>query len=269
MFAMTIIDSDAFLDMPLTTQALYFHLSMRADDDGFLNNPKKIQRVVGASDDDLKLLAAKNFIIPFESGIVVIKHWKIHNYIQKDRYKATVYKEEKSMLTEKKNGAYTLDTECIQNVSGSVSQDRIGKVRLGKVRDTSSQSDSDESEEPEAKINYQEILNLYHTICKSLPSVRVLSDTRKKHIKARMKTYSMEDLKEAFTKAEASDFLTGRKGDRGWHADFEWFFKHGDNNLAKVLEGKYDNNDSGGQPQGVSSQYNFEMLERENREDFG
>ena len=95
MFAKTIIDSDAFLDMPLSTQALYFHLSMRADDDGFINNPKKIQRMIGACDDDLKVLIVKRFIIPFESGIVVIKHWKIHNYIRNDRYKETVYQEEK------------------------------------------------------------------------------------------------------------------------------------------------------------------------------
>lgn len=107
MFAKTIIDSDSFTDMPLSTQALYFHLSMRADDDGFINNPKKIQRMVGASDDDLKVLVMKRFIIPFESGIVVIKHWKIHNYIRNDRYKPTVYAEEKAMLTSKDNGAYT------------------------------------------------------------------------------------------------------------------------------------------------------------------
>lgn len=109
MFAKTIIDSDAFLDMPLSTQALYFHLSMRADDDGFINSPKKVQRMVGCGDDDLKLLIAKNFLIPFESGVVVIKHWKIHNYIRNDRYKPTVYKEEKSQLYLKDNNAYTLD----------------------------------------------------------------------------------------------------------------------------------------------------------------
>ena len=100
MFAKTIIDSDAFLEMPMSAQALYFHLGMRADDDGFINNPKKIQRMVGASEDDLKLLMAKNFIIPFESGVVVIKHWKIHNYIQADRYKPTVYQEEKAFLSQ-------------------------------------------------------------------------------------------------------------------------------------------------------------------------
>ncbi len=112
MFAKTIIDSDAFIDMPLSTQALYFHLSMRADDDGFINNPKKIMRMIGASEDDLKLLCLKKFIIPFDSGIVVIKHWKIHNYIRNDRYKPTVYSEERGKLCLKENGAYT---DCTQD----------------------------------------------------------------------------------------------------------------------------------------------------------
>ena len=138
MFAKTIIDSDAFLDMPLSSQSLYFHLAMRSDDDGFINNPKKIQRMIGASDDDYKLLIAKNFIIPFESGIVVIKHWKIHNYIQKDRYKETVYKEEKSLLITKTNNAYTLDTECIQDVYALETQDSIGKdsIEIDKSKDS-------------------------------------------------------------------------------------------------------------------------------------
>lgn len=149
MFAKTIIDSDAFLDMPMSTQALYFHLSMRADDDGFINNPKRIQRMIGASDDDLKLLIAKSFVILFESGVVVIKHWKIHNYIQSDRYKPTVYAEEKSLLDVKKNKAYTLNTnECIQNVYNVDTQDRLGKDRLGKVRIG---KDSIEIEEPKNK----------------------------------------------------------------------------------------------------------------------
>jgi len=133
MFAKTIIDSDAFLDMPLSTQALYFHLSMRADDDGFINNPKKIQRMIGASDDDLRVLIAKRFIIAFETGVVVIKHWRIHNYIQSDRYTETVYQEEKAALTLKENKAYSfLDTECIQDGYSLEPQDSIGKDRLGK-----------------------------------------------------------------------------------------------------------------------------------------
>ena len=139
MFAKTIIDSDAFLDMPLSTQSLYFHLSMRADDDGFINNPKKIQRMVGASDDDLKLLIAKNFIIPFESGIVVIKHWKIHNYIRNDRYKETVYQEEKALLDVKENKAYTFG---IPNGYQMETQVRLGKDSIGK--DSIDIPDSDE-----------------------------------------------------------------------------------------------------------------------------
>ena len=133
MFAKTIIDSDAFIDMPLSTQALYFHLSMRADDDGFINNPKKIQRMVGASDDDLKVLVMKRFIIPFESGIVVIKHWKIHNYIRNDRYKPTVYSKEKAMLTTKENSAYTeVDTFGIPN-DNQVGDKWDTQVSIGKV----------------------------------------------------------------------------------------------------------------------------------------
>ena len=135
MFAKKITESDSFLDMPSSTQMLYFHLSMNADDDGFVNNPKKIQRMCGASDDDFKLLIAKSFVILFESGIIVIKHWKMHNYIQSDRYRPTDYVDEKSMLGVKKNKAYTLDeskmyTKCIQDVS--VGKDSIGKVSIDK-----------------------------------------------------------------------------------------------------------------------------------------
>ena len=132
MFAKTIIDSDAFLDMPMSTQALYFHLSMRADDDGFLNNPKKIQRMVGATEDDLKLLIAKNFIITFESGVIVIKHWKIHNYIRNDRYKPTVYQEEKDLLTLKDNGSYSLG---IPNGYQTETQVRLGKDSIGYIKE--------------------------------------------------------------------------------------------------------------------------------------
>ena len=130
MFAKTIIDSDVFLDMPLSTQALYFHLSMRADDDGFINNPKKIQRMIGASDDDLKVLVMKRFILPFDSGVVVIKHWRMHNYIRNDRYKETVYQEEKAQLLLKENGAYTqVETIGIPDGNQVETQVRLGQDR--------------------------------------------------------------------------------------------------------------------------------------------
>lgn len=141
MFKKTIIDSDMFLDMPLSSQALYFHLSMRADDDGFVNNPKKIQRMIGASDDDLRVLLTKQFLIPFESGIVVITHWRVHNYIQKDRYHPTEYTDERALLTVKDNGTYTteaavpkMDTPCIQSGHEMDTEVRLGKDRIGKDR---------------------------------------------------------------------------------------------------------------------------------------
>lgn len=131
MFSKTIVDSDAFLDMPLSTQALYFHLSMRADDDGFLNNAKKIQKIIGASDDDLKLLIIKRFVIAFDDGIIVVKHWRMNNYLRKDRYTPTVYQEEFKMLGIKDNGAYTLlDTAGIPDGNQCVT--RLPQVSIGK-----------------------------------------------------------------------------------------------------------------------------------------
>ena len=127
MFAKTIVLSDAFLDMPLSARCLYFTLGMLADDDGFVNSPKSIMRQAGASTDDLNLLMAKRFILAFDSGVIVIKHWRIHNYIQKDRYKESKYMEEKATLKIDQNGAYT---ECIQDVSTPDTQVRLGKDRV-------------------------------------------------------------------------------------------------------------------------------------------
>lgn len=129
MFAKSIIDSDAFIDMGCTARLLYFDLAMRADDDGFINSPKKIMRMTGASQDDLSLLIAKKFIIPFDNGVVVIKHWRIHNYIRKDTYRETNYKEEKALLETDENGAYRLPVTspsrlCNESVTCTSTQDR-------------------------------------------------------------------------------------------------------------------------------------------------
>ena len=146
MFSKDITESDAFADMPLSTQALYFHLGMSADDDGFINNPKKVQRSIGASVDDLNLLMAKNFVIPFDSGIVVIKHWRINNTVRSDRYCPTKYQEEFSQLAIKENKAYTLANRHpelvvshrlplgIPNSNHLAPQDRIGEDRIGEDR---------------------------------------------------------------------------------------------------------------------------------------
>ena len=139
MFAKTIIDSDVFTDMPISARLLYYDLAMRADDDGFVNSPKKIMKFVGASTDDMNVLIARQFIIPFESGVVVIKHWRIHNYIRKDTYKETPYKDEKAMLCLDENNGYRLENECPstnrqRTVNEPSTQVRLGKDRLGKVR---------------------------------------------------------------------------------------------------------------------------------------
>lgn len=139
MFAKTIIDSDAFLEMPTTSQLLYFHLAMRADDDGFVNKPKSLMRMVGCKDDDLKLLFVKKFLIPFDSGVVVIKHWKIHNYIRKDTYTETKYKEERASLELDENSAYRLaDATPLQlrdeSVTSPSTQVRLGQESTGKDR---------------------------------------------------------------------------------------------------------------------------------------
>jgi len=135
MFSLKIVDTDLFLEMPATTQNLYFHLSMRADDDGFISSPNKIMKFVNCTKDDMKILVAKQYVIPFESGVCVIKHWKIHNYIQKDRREPTIYKEEKSILQEvDKQYVIGLDTKCIQN--GYIGKDRLelGEVSVGKSK---------------------------------------------------------------------------------------------------------------------------------------
>lgn len=157
MFSLRIIDTDLFLDMPSSTQLLYFHLSLRADDDGFISSPKKITKMVNCSDDDLKLLTAKKFIIPFESGICVIKHWRIHNYIQKDRYSETLYKVEMAQL-EDSEGVYSLDTKCVQDVHEMDTQ-----IRLGKSREELDINKDKPKKNVPVKINYAEFVSMTET----------------------------------------------------------------------------------------------------------
>src|SRR5215470_9961135 len=120
MFSSQIVTSDEFLEMPLTSQALYFHLGMSADDDGFVS-PRKILRMTGAGEDDLKVLMSKRFVIPFQSGVIVITHWKQNNYLRNDRYTPTIYKDEMNRLSSIQ-GVYHLDTTGIPTVSSSATQ---------------------------------------------------------------------------------------------------------------------------------------------------
>ena len=179
MMTKKITNSDAFTEMPLSAQALYLHLNMEADDDGFVNSPKRIQRMIGASDDDLKLLVAKRFVLVFESGVIVIKHWRMHNYIQKDRYTPTQYQEELAQLAIKDDGAYTeltnveistlsenvskMDTECIQNVS----------ILYPQVRDRDRDRDSKEKKkETQKKHKY----GMYKNVLLSDPDLEKLKN---------------------------------------------------------------------------------------------
>lgn len=161
MFSKTIIDSDAFLDMPTSARLLYYDLSMRADDDGFINSPKKIIRMTGASEDDLKVLIIKKFVIPFENGVVVIKHWLIHNYIRKDTYNETQYKEQKAMLTIDENKSYNLISDKrIQAVDETLTQDRIGKDRIGKYNIPAFEDKSSQASAKASKHKYGKYKNV-------------------------------------------------------------------------------------------------------------
>ena len=148
MLSREIVKTDAFMTMPLTAQALYMHLVMDADDEGFVASPKTLLRATGASEDDLRILISKNFVIAFESGVLVIKHWKIHNHITESRVKETNFLEEKALLRIKSNNAYTLSedgfpivskmqADCTQSASkmlASIGQSRLGQNRLGQNR---------------------------------------------------------------------------------------------------------------------------------------
>lgn len=139
MFSNDIVGSDAFLEMPVSSQALYFHLNLKADDDGFVN-PKMIMRMVGCGEDDIRVLVAKKFVIPFENGVIVVKHWFINNNkIQKDRYKPTLYTEQKDVLFLKENKSYTLDKNQgislrQHNVNTLLTQNRIEENRIEENR---------------------------------------------------------------------------------------------------------------------------------------
>ena len=186
MFSKKVTDTDAFLDMPLSTQALYFHLNMHADDDGFIDNTKTIQRMIGSSDDDRKLLVAKQFLLPFENGVVVIKDWRVHNYIRKDTYNQTMYPNELEQLNINDSGQYERQdllpyTERPRDVDETLTQVRLGKDRLGKDRkDILSGSDEPDS----TRIQKSERDQMFETIWKLYPKKSGKANAKKDFDKA-------------------------------------------------------------------------------------
>lgn len=240
MITKTIVDSDAFLDMPVSSQNLYFHLNVRADDEGFVNSPNKIMKMVGCNKNDLDVLLTKRFVLGFESGIIVIKHWKLHNCIRKDRLKETVHIKEKSMLAEKENGSYTFMTDTCQTIDSQLtdeSQHRLDKIRLDKIR-LDKDSIEEENEEENKSIEY-EMIKKYWNEKENLPSVKVMSQTRKDKTKSRIEEVGLKDFQLAIDKLNESKFATG-DNDKGWKASYDWLITN-DTNIVKTLEGKYDN----------------------------
>lgn len=243
MFTKKVTDDDNFMALSSSAQALYLHLSMSADDDGFCNQVSISMFKAHASVQDLQALLEKRYIYQFENGVIVIKHWRMANALRKDRYTPTAFQEELSHLDIKDNGSYTWLPDGCQMVANRLPQDSIDKDRIEEV--------SLDKGSTVENINYQKIADMYNEICISLPRVKSLSDARKKSIKARLRKYSLEDIQQAFVNAEESDFLKG-DNPRNWTADFDWIMK--DANIAKVLDGNYKNR--GGNPQNQQSSVN-------------
>ena len=269
MFTTDITDNDNFLLLSASAQALYLHLTMAADDEGFCNQVSLSMFKAHASVQDLEALIEKKYIIQFESGVVVIKHWNMGNKIRNDRAKRTVFQKERSLLELKSNGSYRLieddgqmsdkcpsndgqmSTKCQPNVNqvsdkcpsndgqmsaqysireDSIREDSIGEVSIGEDKVIK-----------DKVVDCRLIADMYNETCVSFPRLTSLSDARKKAIKARLKTYTMDDFRTLFEKAEASSFLKGAN-DRNWSATFDWLIS--DKNMAKVLDGNYDNRDA-------------------------
>lgn len=224
MLSKTLISSDLFLDMPLSSQALYMHFTILADDDGFVNNPRRIQRMIGASEDDFKILLAKRFIISFESGIIVITHWKINNYIQKDRYKETVYQYEKSLLQLGDNNIYSLETtQCIQNGYKMDTQVSIGKDRL--VKDS---IDKGREKEPPPTNQYGEYQNInltqeqYKTLQEKLgTNTDTMINKLSRYIKSSGKTYKDHYVTILNWYEQDKEKLAQKKGTKTYSDNYE------------------------------------------------
>lgn len=233
MFTMKIVDSDAFLDMPLSTQCLYFHLNMRADDDGFIGNPRRIMRTIGAGEDDLKLLIAKRFVLVFESGVIVIKHWRMHNCIRADRHNLTTYTDELALLQEKPNKSYTLEEKpgTRPALQSGNEQDKPEPSEKIAPKDSSA-----EQERVMKAWNQLSSLGIQ-------PISRITSGSKRSiNLRARLREYGADKIIEAIERIKTSDFLIG-KNTKGWMITFDWFVLP--SNFPKVLEGNYNRNGGG------------------------
>ena len=237
--------------MPLTTQALYFHLGMKADDDGFIGSPKKLLRGVNCSEDDLKLLIAKGYLISFDSGVVAVAHWNVNNSIRKDRKKDTFYKAEMEMLCSE-NGIYSIDddrgnrltTNCqpIDNqmtAQEKVREDKISKDKISKENKEKEKGfDPSLSDSLSENIDYDSVMYSFNSICVTLAPADSMTPSRRQAVDNAVNILGDTAFEELFERVQSSDFLSGKNG-KWYGCNFDWILKP--ENLKKILLGAYDN----------------------------
>lgn len=254
MFSLGVLETDAFMDLPLSAQALYFHLCLRADDDGFIGNPKRITSNIGASIDDLKLLIAKRFVLVFEDGVIAIKHWRMHNAIKSDRYIKTNFTEDYSLLQIKENGAYTMTRELPGaqmehewSTNGaqmaqtcSVDKNSIG---LDKNRLVESSNVSEDCYATQG-VFLEKLKAAIPVIVERWNEIGVipaknfrLDSERGRNMAARIQENGLDGVLDAIEKVRNSGFCHG-SGPKGWIASLDWFLKA--DNFQKVIEGQFD-----------------------------
>lgn len=249
MFTKNVVESDAFLSMPLSSQALYFHLNMKADDDGFVGNPKGIQRLIGAAEDDLKLLIVKGFLIPLDHGVVVIKHWRMHNTIRWDRYTPTVFQDEAQAVYIKQNQSYTINkNKAVANLATSLNKNGNPDIGLDIDIDIS----NDISKHLQNKTGNQnkttgttednicdKVRDLYNTICKSFQPIERMTKKRRQAILEKFENgSSLETFRDLFAKAASAEYFVSLQEREGWKPTFDWLIQ--EEHMNAVLEGKYD-----------------------------
>ena len=251
MLTKKVTDDDNFLSLSSSAQALYLHLSMSADDDGFCNQVSASMFKAHASVQDLQALLEKRYIYQFENGVIVIKHWRMANALRKDRYTQTAFKDELARLKIKDNGVYTMakdgdasDDGC-RLVAVWLPQDRLDKNRLDKssidknsINVSSLRSDT----LSDSKSDLEEIVALWNTLdgLGDIKAIRGIGDkgNRINQTRARLKEYGIDGFKDAIEKIKQSDFLQGKHKGKPWAITFDWLIKP--SNFPKVIEGNYD-----------------------------
>ncbi|MBO6202044.1 MAG: hypothetical protein J6O13_00810 [Selenomonas sp.] len=264
MYAKSVIDTDKFMEMPISTQCLYFHLLLRGDDDGFVASPKLIMRQLRASEDDMKILIAKEYVIAFDSGVIVIRDWFVHNQLRHDRYTPTAHTE-KSLLVLNKDKTYRFmpsdvhpsgnqaatigcqsDTQIGNHAGNQTGNQRVPQVRLGKVSIGKYSIDKyrvgEERREQSDDVTTtpcHEILSLYHALCPSFRPAKVLTARRIAAMEALYATLgkSMEAIKEYFQRCADTPFLCGENR-MGWAANLDFLLDP--SKYENIIAGKYD-----------------------------